>query len=450
MKKIRILFLVLCVFFVTTLTSCDVLMQFVDLESMLGDILGDTPEHICVVDEWEVFIEPTCSEEGEAEGWCSICEDFTYRPIAKLDHTPEEVDALAPTCTEDGHEAGVICSECGEAISGAVTIPAKGHTEEIVPAVDATETTLGKSEWKRCSVCGFTIVYPQITYSGNYADHNKYDGTYAYNSLASFENGTKMQEFYREIDAAADAFHISDEDAKSKTISNGSTVYYAAEVIFYDNGITLEEAQTVWNAYTIDHPLYYWYSKQIVFNSNIITICVDDDYITAESRKQLNSNIYALVKEYVESLNGAGEAYEIAKIFHDNIIANAEYAYIPDPDPDKKIPSDEDWAHNIIGVMLNGEGVCESYAKAFQLLLNYCEVECIFVTGTANGGAHAWNMVKLDNGEWYWYDLTWDDGTRSEKYFCVTEMDYHDVATPGEMGKDYVYILPEVAETPYK
>lgn len=446
MKKIRFLLLIICVLLTVSLTSCDILMQYVDIESILGEILGDAVGHTCVVDEWEIITEPTCSEEGEEKGWCSICVDFTYRPIAKLDHTPEEVDELAPTCTEDGHEAGVICSECGESISGAATIPAKGHTEEIVPAVEATETTLGKSEWKRCSVCGFTIVYPQITYSGNYADHNKYDGTYAYNSLASLPNGEKMQEFYREIDAAADAFHISDEDAKSKTVNNGAmTILYAAEVTFIDNGITAEEARTAWNAYSVDHPLYYWISKQVTANDQFITICVDEDYITAEARQELNSRIYALVKEYVESLDGAGEACEIAKIFHDNIIADAEYAYLPGTE----IPSDEDWAHNIIGVMLNGEGVCESYAKAFQLLLNYCEVECIFVAGEANGGAHAWNMVQLDNGEWYWYDLTWNDATESDRYFCVTEMNDHNAYAAGGTGVNYIYELPAVAEAPY-
>ena len=445
MKKIRFLLLTICVLLAVSLTSCDVLMQYVDLESIVGGILGDALGHTCVVDEWEVITEPTCYEEGEEEGWCPICEDFTYRPIAMLDHTPEEVDALAPTCTEDGHDAGVICVECGVAISGAATIPAKGHTEEIVPAVEATETTLGKSEWKRCSECGFTIIYPQIIYSGNYADHNKYDGTYAYNSLASLPNGEKMQEFYREIDAAADAFHISDEDAKSKTVQS-SIIYYAAEVTFSDNGLSTEEAKTVWNAYSIDHPLYYWYSKQITANNQFITICVDEDYATADARKALNANIYAVVKEYVEALDGAGEAYEIAKIFHNLVIADAEYAYRADG----VTPSDDDWAHNIVGVMLNGEGVCESYAKAFQLLLNYCEVECIFVTGTANGGAHAWNMVQLDNGEWYWYDLTWDDGLGNEKYFCVIEMDDHNAYAAGGVGVDYTYELPEVAEAPYK
>ena len=32
------------------------------------------------------------------------------------------------------------------------------------------------------------------------------------------------------------------------------------------------------------------------------------------------------------------------------------------------------------------------------------------MTGTAKGGGHAWNQVKVD-GTWYYIDCTWDDPT---------------------------------------
>ena len=162
-------------------------------------------------------------------------------------------------------------------------------------------------------------------------------------------------------------------------------------------------------------------------------------------RQRYNATIYTLVKEYVEYLDGESGAYEIAYAIHNLIINDAEYAYVPGTET----PSNENWAHNIIGVMVNGEGVCESYAKTFQLILNYCDVECIFVPGIASGGAHAWNMVQLDNGEWYWYDLTWDDGTGSDRYLCVNEMDDHDAYAPGGTGVNYTYELPEPAKFPY-
>ena len=449
MKKVKILLVILCLCLTATLASCDVLNQFVDIDSivsgMLGDALnGNNHDHTCEFVEWETIIEPTCSEEGEEISWCEICFEEGSRPIEKLAHTPETVEALAPTCTEAGHEAGVMCSECGEAISGAAPIAATGHTERVIPPVEATDTTLGKTEGKECSVCGIILVYPQTTYSGNYTDHNKYDGDYAYNSLASLPNGAAMQEFYWEIDAAADAFHVSSDDALENTTAG---YYYAATVTFSDNGISATEALSVWKAYSNDHPLYYWMSRFVRYSEagGYINIQVDEEYITAEVRQSYNSQIYATVKEYVEYLNGESEIYAITEIFAELMMRDADYAYLPDG----VTPSDEVWAHNLIGVMLNGEGVCESYAKTYQLLLNYVEAECIFVGGQANGGAHAWNMVKLDNGEWYIYDITWEDIVNKGTYFCQTEMSDHFADAAGGEGTNYTYTLPETADAPY-
>lgn len=460
MKKIKILALILCVLLATMLASCDVILQYtgVDVEEIIDGIIKDTISdalgtHTCTYDEWEVIVEPTCAEEGEEEAYCTICFEPSTRSIAKLEHTPENVEATAPNCTEPGHEAGVMCSECGASIEGAAAIPALGHKEEIIPAVPATDKTPGKTEGKKCSVCGEITVKPKTIYPEGFAgfvDHNMYDGDYAYNSLASLENGAAMQAFYKEIDAEADAFHVSGEDAKIKKVG-GIDTYYVAEIEFADNGLTSEQALTAWNAYTIDHPLYYWISKQVTYAASddgkrgYITLIVDEDYGTAAVRQEYNSSIYATVKEYVESLDGETDVYEITYIFHELVMDAAEYAYLSDG----VTPSDEDWAHNIIGVMVNGEGVCESYAKTFQLLLNYCDIDCIFVAGQANGGAHAWNMVEVSEGQWYWYDLTWNDSLDSYKYFCVNVMDDHAAYAPGGLGVDYTFVLPEAAEAPY-
>ena len=72
-----------------------------------------------------------------------------------LGHYYQEVEdtAVTATCTEDGKEADQKCSRCGDVITGAV-IPATGHTEEILPAVEPTCTETGLTEGKKCSVCG--------------------------------------------------------------------------------------------------------------------------------------------------------------------------------------------------------------------------------------------------------------------------------------------------------
>lgn len=59
-------------------------------------------------------------------------------------------------------------------------------------------------------------------------------------------------------------------------------------------------------------------------------------------------------------------------------------------------------------ILFNGEGVCEGYALTAYLLLQAAGVEIRYISGHADGGLHAWNMVKLE-GKWYHLDTTWND-----------------------------------------
>ncbi len=92
----------------------------------------------------------------------------------------------------------------------------------------------------------------------------------------------------------------------------------------------------------------------------------------------------------------------------------------------------------IEGVLFDsGQAVCDGIGKTFALLCGIEGIECYKVSGTANGGGHAWNKVKLDlnndgEGEWYAVDSTWADltihskegnyeETLSHSYFLVTD-----------------------------
>ncbi|SDB59221.1 Transglutaminase-like superfamily protein, partial [Ruminococcaceae bacterium FB2012] len=88
-------------------------------------------------------------------------------------------------------------------------------------------------------------------------------------------------------------------------------------------------------------------------------------------------------------------------------------------------PSGEFFAHSVYGPVMRKEGVCEAYARVYQMLCTYYGLECIYITGYApnhagedvdeeKDNAHAWNLIKLDDGKYYWVDATWDDDDPKE------------------------------------
>lgn len=421
-------------------------------------LLEEIKNHEHSYTDWIEVSEPTCYAEGTERRYCIICFDEEQRAVDRLPHTEELFTGKAATCTEEGYIDGIKCSVCGLRISGLDPIPALGHTEVIDPAIDPIGNTPGKTEGKHCSVCGEILIRQQSVFLGDFSDKEKYDGDYGFGSLSDFENGASMQAFYMDIDRAADDFHTSDKDAKTKE-NDENTIYYAAEIDFSKYGISSDEALTVWCAYRTDRPLYYWISNHVSYTDTYITLEINDEYADADVRAEYNDRIYSAVNEYISALNGETETYLITLAFHDKIIDSAEYAYV-----ENGAPSSATSAHNIIGVLLEGEGVCESYTKVFQLLLNYCGIDNVFVSGWA-GEAHAWNLVCLDGG-WYWYDLTWDDTSGwgrgiGYSYFCVNDtqnVNWHDGAkitsthsflddhTPnpaGGEGVGYSYSLPD-------
>ena len=77
-------------------------------------------------------------------------------------HTEESIPAVAPTCTSIGLTEGKKCSDCGEILVAQETVAALGHKEVAVPAKEATCTTIGLTEGKKCSACDTWIVAQEV------------------------------------------------------------------------------------------------------------------------------------------------------------------------------------------------------------------------------------------------------------------------------------------------
>ena len=96
------------------------------------------------------WVNATCTESQV----CTKCGEVGEA----LGHTEETLPAVEATCTENGLTEGEKCSVCGEIFVEQMTIPAKGHIEVIDPAVEATCTTTGLTQGAHCSACGEIFV----------------------------------------------------------------------------------------------------------------------------------------------------------------------------------------------------------------------------------------------------------------------------------------------------
>lgn len=90
------------------------------------------------------------------------------------------------------------------------------------------------------------------------------------------------------------------------------------------------------------------------------------------------------------------------------------------------------------GVLLEGTGVCQSYAVAFNALAQEAGVEVLYVSGDVNtGDKHAWNLVKID-GQWLAVDVTWNDDDKHPNEYLLLSLDNQTYSQSHYMERKYV------------
>ncbi len=143
-----------------------------------------------------------------------------------------------------------------------------------------------------------------------------------------------------------------------------------------------------------------------------VTVKKESAVITDAEKKELAKTVSGrekLAKAEAEAIikaeGIAALESDVAKVkaVHDYLVLNAAYDY--ENYLNNTIP---ETSYEAYGVIILKTGVCDSYTKAFQMFMDILGIPCERVTGTGNGGAHAWNVVTLDR-ERYHIDVTWDD-----------------------------------------
>ena len=225
------------------------------------------------------------------------------------------------------------------------------------------------------------------------------------NSFEEYSNEFQINELGISMDSYYYNFLSDDQKRIYESIANGvknfQNEFVVRDYVADDKDKFASEVSIAIEAFINDHPEVFYleseYSSYILssFDGNIGYIRLNYTEDSIESVNQKIELMSQKIDEYLEGLDGLNE-YEKELEIHDRLSYSVEYSHL------EELPREY---HTAEGSLLEGVGVCDSFAKALQLIYSRAGIDSIIVLGSLDGNPHAWNMVKINN-EWYHVDLT--------------------------------------------
>lgn len=149
------------------------------------------------------------------------------------------------------------------------------------------------------------------------------------------------------------------------------------------------------------HPFNSFKTINTLYNEQgEITLEITKNY-SEEDISKINSKVDEIIKK--EITNDMTNEEKIKKI-HNYIINNSKYA------SEDIIKNNNSNNYNTaVGVLLEGYGLCGSYADAMAIFLERFNINNYRIASDN----HIWNLVNISN-KWLHLDLTWDDPVTSD------------------------------------
>lgn len=226
------------------------------------------------------------------------------------------------------------------------------------------------------------------------------------------------------------------------------------------SGLSNDDQLGVFHMFLLDHPYYVFMFPAFTIDDTL-KLPFAFDFDTAAGRKQVFAKINAYIDSYSEAGSVSG-TYERAKSLHDALCVKNTYTY-----DSSNHPSEGGWPNNIYGPVYYNTSVCEGYALTYHLLAQYYGLETACVSGSSRNEAHMWDILKMDDGLFYYVDVTWDDsldppGTWTKDYrddYFVKGSDVFDRDHNRDTQASYVHqpvgdaaesrIIPSLAKAAY-
>ncbi|MBR5202485.1 MAG: hypothetical protein IKW45_04405 [Clostridia bacterium] len=199
------------------------------------------------------------------------------------------------------------------------------------------------------------------------------------------------------------------------------TLYYA--VLNFDESckVKISETELKKIIYSIiyDNSNIFWLSGNYTYYSHEDYIELIPEYNHSEKEvEEISTKLNNKINEIISQISVVATDYEKELYLHDYICNNTVYDA-------STFKNGGDTAYSSL---LNGKSICEGYARAMQILLDFVGIKNYLVIGDGVSEGviepHMWNIVEID-GYNYHLDVTWDDSVTNDSncyfYFNVTD-----------------------------
>jgi hypothetical protein len=252
-------------------------------------------------------------------------------------------------------------------------------------------------------------------------------------------------------------------DEKKAYISIASAILNVVPSTTIETTLTSAQIEKAYEYYVYDHSeVFYLEGVGLSYSQegNSYTYTISFKYKYSGDKNKILSMRALMGKKALEVLgaaSGKSTDLEKEKALHDKFIRLCSYdvaaAQNPGAYPD---------SFSAYGAFVNNKAVCEGYAQAMKLLLSSAGIKSLYITGQANGGSHAWNMVQI-GGQWSYLDATFDDPVFTDQngnyvsynkvsytYFNFTDNQDHvpgsfDSSNPFSDSSENYAVMPQVS-----
>ena len=169
-----------------------------------------------------------------------------------------------------------------------------------------------------------------------------------------------------------------------------------------------EQVERIFWAVELDHPELFWFGRsEETRSSGDEIVWIRPCYNALADHLEENQTLFHNKRDEVLSQVEGLSTEETVCFVHDYLIENINYEH--------------DAYDQTCWGLVSGQGVCATYSKVFCYLLKECGIDATVCTGVASNASgetdrHAWNTVKMDDGQYYNVDVTFDSRDHQPVY----------------------------------